>query len=506
MKRFFYIVMVAFLCVVPGSAQTAVVKRNVYVRPDASTNKSPIAKLKPGAKVQLLEPDAVDGYYHVQTANGRNGYVWGRNIQIQEGTAATGGGIERPSRPAQPSRSGATGGQPSTLPQGVPAPMLAAGHPVNWWFVFKFNSAKFPGCAQGAARACLFGGSVQSYKNFSQQFVYASSEERKLQEGSDCAGDSTDDPVGATFDEVYNGTLNYVVWNDQFYNDPKISGCGTSCSAPWGHSKGMLAWNDAGDGLVLQVTTPSWPAAGSKESPRRSDGNTLGCVGDNNVQVSQHFFALRLNKDDVVKVLVALANASVVTDTQNPQIVKNGGPEDIQKLVEALGVKSNSKTFTHEVLSTGVELISKPSALNVPPWQMVSSVLDGVSLRTATWWANPQIYSTTASTTIGCWDNSLSKPGAVEIATTGHWNGTEFGLTGGLGTNYNHAKLGVSTSGDKHYAIFGDMNQQGSVSGPKCSSSQNGRGGLFYVVNDQDLATSLGSLIDGQSAPVKDGD
>src|SRR6202165_4763402 len=52
-----------------------------------------------------------------------------------------------------------------------------------------------------------------------------------------------------------------------------------------------------------------------------------------------------------------------------------------------------------------------------------------------------------SSTRIGCWDDSLSKLGAVEIATTGQWNGQTFGLKGGLGSNFNHAKIGVSTSG-----------------------------------------------------------
>ena len=27
----------------------------------------------------------------------------------------------------------------------APAPLLQKGHPVDWWFVFKFNSAAFPG-------------------------------------------------------------------------------------------------------------------------------------------------------------------------------------------------------------------------------------------------------------------------------------------------------------------------------------------------------------------------
>ena len=385
----------------------------------------------------------------------------------------------------------------------APAPLLNAGHAVDWWFVFKLNAKSFPGCGAGVTRQCTFGGTVQDYKAFGQQFVYASSENGKLQQGGGCTGGTAADPLGATFDQAYNGAYNYLLWNDQFYGDPKIKGCSPNCDSPWGHSKGMLAWNDAGEGFVLQVSTPSWPASGNKKSPRKL-GNTLGCVsGDNDVEVSQHFFALKLTKDDLVKVLGALANASVATDPKNAQIAKNGGPADVQALVKSLGVKSQAKTALREELSTGVDLISKPSALNVPPWQMVSSFLKGVSLRAATWWAVPQIYSTAADTKIACWSNTLGKPGAVEIATTGQWAGQTIGLTGGLGADFNHAKIGVSTSGTEHYAIFGDMNQQGAVSGPKCDSSQNGRGGLFYVIDNQELSDSLASLIKGDSAPTQ---
>jgi hypothetical protein len=100
----------------------------------------------------------------------------------------------------------------------------------------------------------------------------------------------------------------------------------------------------------MQVTTPDWPGAASKQHPRSDEGNTLGCTAkDNDVLVSQHFFALKLTKDDVVKILTALQNASVVTDPHNPQIVKNGGPTDITVLVARLGVKSTSTAFTHEI-------------------------------------------------------------------------------------------------------------------------------------------------------------
>jgi Deoxyribonuclease II len=386
--------------------------------------------------------------------------------------------------------------------EGAPVPLLEKGQPVDWWFVFKFNTAASPACRGSATRQCLFGGEVQQYKAFSQQYVFASSGNPSLQEGSNCAGDTTGDPIGATFDQVYNGSFHYVIWNDQFYDDPPIAGCTKECGAPWGHSKGLLAWNEAGEGFVMQVTTPSWPAAGNVRAPRKTDGNTLGCVKDDDVEVSQHFFALKLTKDDVIKILMALQNASVVTDPTNPQIVKNGGPREVQELVVSLGTRSDSKLNTKVNLSSGVELISKPSHLNVPPWQMVSAVLGGIPLRAATWWANPKIYTTTQSTEITCWDDHLGTPGPVEIATTGQWTGKILGLTGGSGPNFNHAKLGVSTSGNDHYSIFGDMNQQGAVSGEKCSSSQNGRGGLFYVVNDRVLFDNLKQLISGSAAPT----
>lgn len=246
----------------------------------------------------------------------------------------------------------------------APVPLLKAGQPVDWWFVFKFNAAKFSGCGGGAQRACTFGGKVQQYPAFSQQFAVASSSAAELQMTNGCAGDTAADPLGATFGQVYTGAFHYLIWNDQFYSDPEIQGCGDNCGAPWGHSKGLLAWNDAGDGVVLQVSTPSWPAAGSRATPRRSDGNTLGCVKDNDVKVSQHFFALKITKADLLNVLKALANASVVTDPANTQIVRNGGPADVQALVKTLGQKSTSTEFTKATLSSGVTLIRDVGAPN----------------------------------------------------------------------------------------------------------------------------------------------
>jgi hypothetical protein len=100
----------------------------------------------------------------------------------------------------------------------------------------------------------------------------------------------------------------------------------------------------------------------------------------------------------------------------------------------------------------------------------------------------------------------LGTAGPVEIATTGRWNGTSFGLRGGIPSgDANHAKIGVSTSGNHHYAIFGDMNQEGALSGNEsvCGGSQNGRGGLFFVIDNATLATSVSDLIHGETAPLQ---
>jgi len=405
---------------------------------------------------------------------------------------------------------------------GMPCPLVAQGHPVTWWFVFKLNASKFPKCGTPAsdgagtdARTCLFdsGRQPSAYPaGFGQRYVVASSDAATLTDGGpQCLGSSTSDPVGASFSEVYNGNFHYVIWNDQPYGDPKIAACTSkgNCGGPWGHSKGIVAWNDAGEGFVMQVSTPSWPAAGNKSFPRKTDGNTLGCVKDDDVEVSQHFFALRLTKSDLVLVLQGLANASVVTDPTDSQIVNNGGPADVQALVSGLGQQSKSDKLVSGTLSTGVQFLSKPSAMHVPPWQMVSAQLGGVGLRTATWWASPEMPSTTGNSTVSCWDQSLGMPGPVEIATTGTWNNVPFSLAGGLGTNFNHAKIAVSTTGNTHYAIFGDENQQGALTSDLtkngCNSSQDARGGTFYVLQNDELATGIGALIAGQTAETQEG-
>jgi hypothetical protein len=261
----------------------------------------------------------------------------------------------------------------------------------------------------------------------------------------------------------------------------------------------VLAWNEEGEGMVIQVTTPSWPGVATKKFDRKA-GNTLGCIKKpNNIQNAQHFFALKLSRQDLLHVLEALDNSSVVTDVQKLELANIGGsPQDIKDAVMKLGQKSDSTEVKRFELSSKVTLISKPSALHVPPWQLLSSVLETVDLKAATWWSSPQIPTTNGTQEIGCWDDSLKNAaGAVEIAVTGQWEGNEIGLIGGQ----NHAKIGVSTSGKQHLSIFADLNQQGALSGT-CASSQNGRGGMFYVLDDQKLFDDMTKLLDGKVAPT----
>ena len=359
----------------------------------------------------------------------------------------------------------------------------------------------------------IFGGKVESYpRGHSQRYVFATSSNPTLVKGKGCLGATLDDPLGATFGQVYlNDHFNYLIWNDQFYQDPKEFP--KYLGAPWGHSKGMLAWSEDGEGFVLQVSTPSWPASGSKLHPRKTDGNTLGCIKDDNIEVSQHFFCLKLSKKDLGIILKALANASVVTKPDVPQIAKIGGPPDIQKLANKLGSVSSSKTMTMATLSSGVRVLSKPHALVAAPWQLVSAKLGGLPIRVASWWASPEIYSTTRESKIACWPQRFGKPGPVEIALTGNWDGESLGFHGMPNPSGNHAKIGVSQDGRRTYSIFGDMNQEGTLKPtidkqdkdawkPTCAISQNPRGGLFYVVNNRSLFKSMTSLLAGQTAPT----
>jgi hypothetical protein len=155
-----------------------------------------------------------------------------------------------------------------------PAPLLQKDYPVDWRFVFKFNGAAYPGCGDDAQRSCPFGGVVQSYTGaFGQQYVYASSSDPSLQKGKGCAGTTLADPLGASFDEVYNGAYFYVLWNDQFYGDPL-----KSRAAPSATRRGSSAGTTRGRGSScrtprrqpLHVPLPQKEEFGMAQTPSQN--------------------------------------------------------------------------------------------------------------------------------------------------------------------------------------------------------------------------------------------
>jgi hypothetical protein len=70
-------------------AQTVTVVRNVNLRPEQSSEYPPIRLLTPSEPpMALLEPQAQDGYFHVKTTIGEEGYVWSKNVRVGTSAAA----------------------------------------------------------------------------------------------------------------------------------------------------------------------------------------------------------------------------------------------------------------------------------------------------------------------------------------------------------------------------------------------------------------------------------
>ena len=67
-------------------ADTAVVKRNVTLRPDPSTNNQAIMTLAIGRRITLISLRQSKGYFHV-TVDKQQGWVWARNVEVEESTA-----------------------------------------------------------------------------------------------------------------------------------------------------------------------------------------------------------------------------------------------------------------------------------------------------------------------------------------------------------------------------------------------------------------------------------
>jgi hypothetical protein len=75
---------IALACLMASTAlgTDALVKRRATLRSDPSTDRPPIATLQPQEDVELVEPSPTNGYYKVRTAEGDEGWVYSRNLEI----------------------------------------------------------------------------------------------------------------------------------------------------------------------------------------------------------------------------------------------------------------------------------------------------------------------------------------------------------------------------------------------------------------------------------------
>ena len=78
------LVLVFVLLASESFAQQASVKRNAILRSDASTLSEALEHLHVGHTITLVDAAPQNGFYHVKAADGQEGWVWSRNISIEE--------------------------------------------------------------------------------------------------------------------------------------------------------------------------------------------------------------------------------------------------------------------------------------------------------------------------------------------------------------------------------------------------------------------------------------
>jgi SH3 domain-containing protein len=88
MKRISSLLVFLLLQASVAVAQTAIVTRNVNLRPDASSSGAPVDTLKTGTKLELVETDQTNGFLHVKTENGTEGWAWSHNLRVERNVPA----------------------------------------------------------------------------------------------------------------------------------------------------------------------------------------------------------------------------------------------------------------------------------------------------------------------------------------------------------------------------------------------------------------------------------
>lgn len=67
-----------------ASAQTVIVKRNVVLRSRPSSSGKNLATLTPPSELKIVSLAVRNGYRHVVTDDGTQGWVWSNNVEVQD--------------------------------------------------------------------------------------------------------------------------------------------------------------------------------------------------------------------------------------------------------------------------------------------------------------------------------------------------------------------------------------------------------------------------------------
>ncbi len=119
------------------------------------------------------------------------------------------------------------------------------------------------------------------------------------------------------------------------------------------------------------------------------------------------------------------------------------------------------------------------------PWSYVTAKLNA-GLRVLSWYSHPYTPPLCQGDTSGA--ASCAYPGfnTIQIVNglqlpDGSYSWCGHGAASNSG---NHAKIGIGIN--SNWVVFGDMNMQGTINS-YCDSSQMGRGGGFYAIQNQTL-------------------
>ncbi|CAK4090154.1 unnamed protein product [Aphanomyces euteiches] len=416
------------------------------------------------------------------------------------------------------------------------------GNPVSWWFVLKLpwqtRNAKGeyidtpcdcprPDCSNVNVE-------IQDERKFGLCYLYADANNSTLRYfrdvGFDCLGQGGNDPVSQTLRAGKNATY-WAYFNDQYNGIAEKQDKKRTCSADDGfnaHAKGAVAFEADTGGFILQTSTPNFPDPTIASSDEQDDFVRLGCQHDNNVEYSQHLFAMSVGSDGIDLVGNAWHSArlcsanhydDMVEMLASPALRQNKEHAVADALVNAEAVEKPSINVTFTTKGSrkvSISAVVKNKQSEVPPWAMVASAFES-DLSVASWWdegygiptlcdgdkydSTPHNFCLTNNPIAlrqdgtfpynveNLMEASLTLPSKSKLS----WS-----LRGGRVRDGNHGKWALATprhGQSSGLSIFGDMNMEGYPCSKTCSGSQGGRGGSFYGIQDADLHKSLVELI-----------